>query len=167
MTAPNATTDPGFFDGRYMVEIGEWDWGLHVGLSHDLTPSEYRFQGGLAYTRSIELTARVRAPSSHRGKLMRIWISPFGPEVSFGPDGLDEVGQFYAGTGDGSHFRVSLHLPESALGPAVTCLSTIWKYLDIWTVGDPKDRGGVTAFSFSASIHPNLIEWAGPKLEAQ
>jgi hypothetical protein len=151
-----------------MAEISEWNWGLHVGLSNDLAPVEYRFQSGLTYVRSIEMTARVRAPTSHRGKLMRIWISPFGPEVSFGPGGLGEVGQLFESRGDvfGSDFRVSLHLPESALGPAVTCLSSVWKYLDIWAVGDPKDRGSVTAFSFSASIHPNLIEWAGPELEA-
>ncbi|OHB30655.1 MAG: hypothetical protein A2790_23420 [Phenylobacterium sp. RIFCSPHIGHO2_01_FULL_69_31] len=169
MTAPNATTDPGFFDGRYMVEITDWNWGLHVGLSHDTTPVEYRFQGGLAYARSIEMAARVRAPSTHRGKLMRIWISPFGPEVSFGSDGLDDVGRFYERSGDayGSDFELSLHLPESALGPAVTCLSSVWKYLDIWTVDDPKDRASVTAFSFSASIHPNLIDWAGEPLEAR
>jgi hypothetical protein len=87
VTVPNATTDPGFFDGRYMVEITEWNWGLHVGLS--------------------------------------------------------------------------------ALDSAVTCLSSVWKYLDIWTVGDPKDQGRITAFSFSASIHPNLIEWAAPELEGR
>ena len=169
MTLPNATTDPGFFDGRYMVEIGEWNWGLYVGLSSHLTPIEHRFQGGLGYERSIEIAARVRAPSPHRGKLMRVWISPFGPDVRFGSDDLDEVGQFYERTGDalGSDFRVSLHLPESALGPALTCLSSVWKYLDIWAVDNPKDRGSVTAFSFSASIHPNLIDWAGPELEAR
>lgn len=66
----------------------------------------------------------------------------------------------------GSDFQMSLHLPESALGPAVTCLSSSWKYLDIWTVDDPKNRGSVTAFSFSTSIHPNLVDWAGPALEA-
>ena len=42
--ASNATTDPGFFDGRLMVEIGDWDWNLHVRLSSPLTPPEARFE---------------------------------------------------------------------------------------------------------------------------
>src|SRR5687767_5495266 len=98
--APNATSDLGFFDGRYMVAISEWNWGLYVGLGPESTPPEYRFQGGLTYTRGIDIMGRVRAPLVHRGKLMRIWISPFGSEITFGAEGLDEVGQFYERAGD-------------------------------------------------------------------
>lgn len=165
--ASNATTDPGFFDGRLMVEIGDWDWNLHVRLSSPLTPPEARFQGGLNYTRGIELIGRIRAPHTHRGMQTRVWISPFGPEIAFGPRGLDDVGRLYWKRDDalGSGLRASLLLPESALAPALTCLSSVWKYLDIWAADDDGAEASVTAFSFCASIHPNLAEWAGPELE--
>lgn len=169
-SSKNAALEPGFFDGRFMVEIAEWDWGLYVGLSSGLMPVEHRFQGGLNYVRSIEILGRIRAPLVHRAKLMRIWISPFRSDMRFGDEGLDEVGQFYRGAGDvfGTSFQASLHLPEDALAPALSCLSSIWRFMDIWTVeDDPDDRGSVTAFTFSARIHPNLAEWAGPELEAR
>ena len=99
---------------------------------------------------------------------MRIWLSPFGSEIKFGAGGLDRVGQFYKDRLDaiGSDFEASLHLPEEALPSAITCLSSVWRYLDIWIGEYEGDEAAVTAFSFSASIHPNLKEWAGADLEA-
>ena len=35
---PKPALDPAFFDGRFMIEIEEWNWALSVGLSHPLTP---------------------------------------------------------------------------------------------------------------------------------
>jgi len=161
----NATSDPGFFDGRFMIEIAEWDWGLHVGLSNTGIPVKYRFQRGLAYTRSIQIAGRVRAPNIHRGKGIQIWISPFGREVRFDAR-TGEVGQFYSQRlgALGPDFEATLRLPEEALPPALTCLSSVWKFVDIWTAEKQGDAAKVTAFCFSASIHPNLIEWAGPEI---
>lgn len=90
----NAAPDAGFFSGRFMVEIRQWDWNLYLALSHPKVPKKYRFQGGLNYSRGVEIIGRVRAPNPLRGKLMRIWLSPFGPEIKFGAGGLDRVGQF-------------------------------------------------------------------------
>jgi len=164
---PNATTDRGFFNGRYMIKIMEWDWTLYVGICHPSTPVEHRFQGGLNYSRGIEITGRVRAPAIHRGKRVRIWISPFGAETTFGSDGLGDVGRLYTDRTDAlrSDLQVSLHLPEGALSPALTSLNSVWKYLDIWTSDDGQDGSGVTAYGFSASIHPNLVDWAGPDFD--
>jgi hypothetical protein len=160
--------DPNFFDGRFMVEIEAWNWAVYVGLSPEGVPVEYRFQGGLNYSRGIEIAGRVRAPSFNRGKLMRIWISPFGPETEFGADGLDRVGHFYKDRQDAlkSDFQAEIHLPEAALSPAITCLSSVWRYLDIWIADCHGDEASIMAFSFSASIHPNLADWAGPELSA-
>ena len=57
MTAnePNVALDPSFFDGRFMVEIREWDWNLYVALSHPKFPRKYSFQGGLNYSRGIQI----------------------------------------------------------------------------------------------------------------
>lgn len=161
---PNAMDDSEFFDGRILIEITAWDWNLHVGLSHPATPRKHRFEGGLNYSRGIEIVGKVRAPSAHRGDLVRVWLSPTGREAKFGGDGLNEVGRFYVGRSDapGGGFRATLLLPESSLPGVLTCLSSIWKYVDIWTECADSDEQRITAFSFSAAIHPNLAEWAGP-----
>jgi len=164
---PTAALEPGFFNGRFMIEIREWNWNLYLAPSRPEIPVEYRFRGGLNYSRDIEIIGRVRAPNPHRGKLTRIWLSPFGPEMTFGIDGLDSVGQFYRDRPDelGADFQASLHLPDEALPPAITCLGSVWRYLDIWIDKYRGDEATVTAFSFSARIHPNLVEWAGADLD--
>ncbi len=162
---PKTTPDPAFFDGRFMIEIEEWNWALSVGLSHPLTPRRYRFQGGLMYTRGIDLAGRIRAPSLHRGKPIRVWISTFGRKLRFNARGGD-VGRLYRDRlgQDSAPFEASLSLPEDALPNALICLGSVWKLLDIWTSTEDAETA-VTAFCFSASIHPNLAEWAGPGLD--
>src|ERR1700743_1487099 len=86
---PDHALDGAFFDGRLMVEIREWNWHFHLALSHPDIRAKYRFQRGLSYSRSIEIFGAVRAPHPDRGKLMRIWLSPFGPKITFGRNGLD------------------------------------------------------------------------------
>jgi len=155
-----------FFDGRFMVEIEEWNWALYVGLSHPLTPRRYRFQGGLMYTRGIDLAGRIRGPSLHHGKPIRVWISTFDRKVRFNARGGD-VGRFYRDRlgQDSAPFEASLSLPEDALSNALICLGSVWKLLDIWTATEEAETA-ITAFCFSASIHPNLAEWAGPGLDS-
>jgi hypothetical protein len=164
---PNAAPDPAFFNGRFMVEIREWNWNFYLALSPSAVPMKYRFQRALNYSRGIEIIGRVRAPSQHRAKLMRIWLSPFGPKTVFGKKDLKWVGQFNRNFSDefGCEFQSHLYLPEEALSPAVTCLSSVWRFLDIWIKEYAGDEAPVSAFSFSASIHPNLKEWAGDNLD--
>jgi hypothetical protein len=163
--APNATSDLGFFDGRFMVEIGKWNWGLQVGLSHPSMPRRQRFQGGLMYNRSVEINGRVRAPIVHRGKRIQVWISPFGREIRFDAR-TDDVGRFWSDRAGarGAAFEADLRLPEEALAPALTCLGSVWKLVNIWVAGEEPDGARVTAYSFASNVHPNLKEWAGPEL---
>lgn len=164
---PDSALDSTFFDGRFMVEIREWNWNLYLARSPPKFPKKYSFQGGLNYSRGIEIIGRVRAPTEHRAKLVRIWLSPFGPKTTFGRKGLRWVGHFNRNFSDefGSDFYAGLHLPEQALSPAITCLSSVWRFLDIWITEYRGDEASVAAFSFSSSIHPNLKEWAGPDFE--
>lgn len=164
---PDAPLDVAFFNGRFMVEIRDWNWNIYLALSRPEVPVEYRFQGGLNYSRDIEIIGQVRAPNPHRGKRARIWLSPFGPEVTFGRDDFDSVGRFYKDRpqADEADFEASLHLPEAALPPAMTCLGSVWRYLHIWIGRYQGYEAAVTAFSFSDSIHPNLAQWAGPSLD--
>ena len=154
-----------FFDGRFMIEIEQWNWALSVGLSHPRAIASQRFQGGLMYTRPIVIAGRIRAPSTHRGTQISVWISAFDRRVRFNPR-TGDVGRFYRNrTGnEGSPFEISLRLPEDALSNALICLGSTWKFLDIWTATDEADSP-VTSYSFSEAIHPNIAEWAGPELE--
>jgi hypothetical protein len=158
----NATHDPGFFDGRFMVEIEAWNWDLYVGLSHPSMPRKFRFQGGLTYNRSVVLDGRIRAPSAHRGMPIQVWLSPFSRGVRFNANKHD-VGRFYShGLGArGPAFEADLRIPEEALAPALISLGSVWKFVDIWTAKDRPES--VRAFTFSAAIHPNLVDWAGPE----
>ncbi|MDB5437503.1 MAG: hypothetical protein JWR47_3760 [Phenylobacterium sp.] len=153
--------DPSFFDGRFLVEIEAWDGNLHVGLSSDSTPQEYRFQGGLNYVCGFQIDGRVVAPQAHRAKTIRLWLSPFGSDMRFGPDDLDEVGQLRIRRPKRHELDLSatLLMPEAALPVAATCLGSVWKYVHIWTFDEDAERASVSAFSFSSTVHKNLDGW--------
>lgn len=116
------------------------------------------------YNQSIVVDGRIRAPLLHRGKPIQVWLSPFGRDVRFNAS-TDDVGRFYSDqTGErGSAFEADLQIPEGALPSAITCLASVWKFIDIWTAKDRLEA--VNAFSFSAEIHPNLADWAGPEFD--
>ncbi len=157
----NAALDPGFFDGRLLIEIETWDSTLHLGLSSDATPVEHRFQGGLNYIRGFNIEGRVIAPKAHCTKSIRIWISLFGPEMLFGRDGLDEVGQLHVvrPASGRSDLTATLLVPETAQPFAATSLSSVWKYIHIWTFDEEDDKASISAFSFSATVDANLDAW--------
>ena len=158
----NAALDPGFFDGRLLVDILEWDWNLRLTLSSEPTRPKARFQGGLDYGRDFKIKGRIRAPREVRGKAITITLSPFGPKVRFGKGGLKAVGQLRCEPpcADDSSFTATVLLPESAIPSVAVSLAFIWKHLDIWTFGETDEGAEISAFSFSASIHPNLADWA-------
>ena len=84
-----------------------------------------------------------------------------GPEVDFAPQGEDDVGRLYDHSNKPGHwvYEATLLLPQDALPMAITCLASVWRYIDIWTVGEPEDEVQVTGFAFSAEIHENLQPW--------
>jgi len=138
-------------DDRFLIEISDWDWGLHLAIAPEVFPQDQRFQGGLLYSRGLDIVGAIVSPDLHSGKVMRLSFLPFGSDVQFGPDGLQELGQLYeAGHGaSGTSFTGTLILPEDALPISVTALASAWKYLHIWTEGDPAVRAAVTGFTFS------------------
>jgi hypothetical protein len=154
-----ATSDPDH-DGRFLIAIKSWDGNLHVGLSPEITPVEHRFQGGLMYVRSFYIEGEFLAPRSHRGRRVRIWISPFGPDLQFGSDGLECVGQLSAPDAERSDFGLTLLLPESGMAMAATSLASVWKYLHVWTFAEGQEVALVSDYSFDAELHQNLADWA-------
>lgn len=157
----NAALDPRFFDGRILVDILAWDWNLRVAVSAPSARPRSRFHGGLDYGRDFKIQGRVRAPGALRGKTIDVTMSPFGPKVLFGRKGLREIGRLGAGApGQDADFAASLMLPESAIASTAISLATVWKHLDRWTLDATDEGARISAFSFSAEIHANLLDWA-------
>lgn len=135
---------------KYLVEIIGWDQALHLSPSPGGIPEEHTFQGELIFVRHLEIEGRVRAPSRHRDKRVRVWLSElWPPETSNEPVG--NVGNVEERTiqGLGQEFVVSLFVPQTALAPAAICLGSCWKHLRMTTVGRGRARAKVIEFSFS------------------
>jgi hypothetical protein len=157
----NASRDPSFFDGRILIEIQAWDWNLRVAVSEPRTRLKSRFQGGLDYGRDFKIRGRIQAPGAVRGKIVDVTLAPFGPKVLFGRNGLTEVGRLDAGMPGGDFdFSVTLMLPEAAIPSTATALASVWKHLDLWASDATAEGAKISAFAFSAAIHPNLTDWA-------
>lgn len=159
----DAPLDPGFFQGRLLVEIRTWDWALHVGVSSRLLPRKHRFQGGLSYVRSFELGGRILAPGEHRDRNIRLWLRPFGPELRFVARNTEEVGRVYLPDREArrEEFQSTLMIPQDAVPTMATCLSSVWKYLHIWVFDMDEHEASVRDYSFSATISEKVRLWAG------
>lgn len=155
----NPAPDPTLSDGRFLIEIESWVPKLHLGLSPGSTACEDRFQGGLDYIRNVELFGRILAPKAHRGRTIRVWLQPFGPEARFGADepGGNEVGRLYFHLGaEDADMSAALMLPEASLSFTVTCLASAWRYVHVWTFNGNDDSARISAFSFSSIVHKHL-----------
>jgi hypothetical protein len=157
----NAALDPKFFDGRILVDILAWDWNLRVAVSGPLARPKSQFQRGLDYGRDFKIQGRIRAPGMLSGKSIDITLSPFGPKVLFGGNGLKEIGRLTVGvTGEDADFVAILMLPESAVPSTAASLASIWKHIDLWAFDGTGKGARISAFAFSAQIHANLLDWA-------
>ncbi len=143
----------------FRIEILSWDWNLALFLSPESMPVEYRFQGGLGYTRGFDLWGRVLTPKSHHGKTTRVWISPFGPDIKFGPDGLEEVGLFYfSSTKKRADLRATLLLPEDAIAPLTAYLGSVSKYVFVRVFDVKSDQGRIESYFFSSTLPESVAE---------
>lgn len=156
---PPAHLEPGFFDGRLLVEIQAWNWGLSVRLSSDLMPRQYRFQGGLDVTRGFDIDGRVRAPGRFKDQLISVYLQPFGLEAG---EEWDEVGRLYFHPERGPDrppLSATLLVPETILPLIATSLSSVWRYIHIWTFDEDQVEASVSSFGFDTKIHSNLEAW--------
>jgi hypothetical protein len=144
-----------FFEGRWLVEIEAWNCPLFVRLSSAEMPREYTFQNGIDLGRTIDIQARVRAPAQHRGQNIQIHLTPVGPEHNE----WDEVGRLYFSRPEQPRLNATLLIPEATVPLAATCLSSIWRYVHIWTFDADADEASVSGFSFGTKIHKNLAAW--------
>jgi hypothetical protein len=157
-----APLDPSFFEGRVLIELLSWDWGLYVGLSR-IGPRKYRFQGGLDLVRTITLEGRIQAPWEHRGRDIQVHVRPFGPKMRFGRRGLGSVGslQMLRSASEARGCEGSLLLPEADLALLAIALSSTTRYLHIWTCGLDAEVARITSYSLSSMIGDKVKPWAG------
>jgi hypothetical protein len=158
---PNAALDPGFFDGRILLEITSWDCTYHLMPSPRGLPKEHRFQGGLSFSHGFELETRVVVPKGYPVDGFRLWLSTFDTEAKFGPKHRQSLGQLVIQDASGVNApRIgTLYIPEATLATVATCLASVWKYLHVWTFDEDDDGASVSAFCFSRDIHQNLSAW--------
>jgi hypothetical protein len=151
----SAIPGPAIFGSRLLIEIEAWQGNLYVGLATELTPQAYRFQGGLNFVRGFDIDGRVVSPDRHSAKTIRLRLSPFARDVRFGPDDFDEVGQLHAHPArpHKPDFSGTLLVPEDALPTVATCLSSVWRYIHVWTFDEEAERASVSAYSFASAVH--------------
>ena len=154
----------GSVGGRVIVDITDWDCGMHVGMPPRRVPPADLFQGWLLYTRSIEVQGRIASPSIHRGKTVSFWILPVPERVKVTKadresPAFQRVGHFGETTSPDGHtdFVGSVHAPGEALPTMVAALGSVWRVLQFEVAGDPRNGGGIEWFSFSRSIPPKLV----------
>jgi hypothetical protein len=166
MTLENAALDPGFFSGRYLVEITTWEPDLHVGLPPPTLPKKYRFQGGLIYSKGITIEGQVAAPVARRGQRVEVRTLALDPDVRFKARGAERVGCFspcppQRGKPD---FDAMLLMPTDAVPFVAISLISSWKYLHIWTIEDDSDDWVIRDYAFSSSLHENLEPWVAGEI---
>jgi hypothetical protein len=145
---------------RWLVEIESWDWALGLTMAWPGLPEDAKVNGEQVYTRGVDLRGRVIAPKVHSGKAIWVWLSPSPLRYWSAPDPLDEVGQFeaYEEPLNGRCFGATILIPEDSLSNVLTCLSSVWRYIHIWTL-DPFPRASISAVSFARDVHKNLEPW--------
>ena len=95
---------------------------------------------------------RIRAPAVLRNKRIEIALSPFGPKVRFGHNGLKEVGSLRPAPTAEAGFMASLMLPESAIATTATSLASNWKHLHLWTFNETDAGASISRTSLAMAL---------------
>ena len=133
----------------FLIELRSCDGGLGVLPCPPSAPRAHRFQGGLIYSRMIDIEGRVLAPRGLADRPIRIW---FDQQESwrFSRRSPPHIGYLYDRTGElpGGGLEASLYIPKDAWIPAVDCLSAIWRRLRLTGVNGDGYRMRLVDFSF-------------------
>ena len=133
----------------FLVELGCYDGGLSILPCPPSIPKAHRFQGGLIYSRMIDIEGQVLAPQGLAGRRIRIWLSQLEtwhfsrhspPYIGTICDRTDEL--------PGGGLEVSLYVPKDAWLTAVGCLSTVWRRLELTGADGDGDSMRLVNFAF-------------------
>lgn len=140
---------------EFLVELLSTDGGLSILPCPPSVPKAHRFQGGLIYSRMIEIEGRVLAPEGLSGLRMRIWLDQLEswhlrrhkpPQLGNLSDRTAEL--------PGGGLETTLHIPKDAWLTAVHCLGTVWRRLNLTGVDGDGRRMRLIDFSFSSDGLP-------------
>lgn len=141
-----------------IVEIQDWDGGLHLFPARNGVPKAHRFQGGLIYSSSITIEGRVVGPDRLAGRPMRIWLSQL-ERWHFSRTRPAFIGALADRTGElpGGGLEASLYIPKDAWLTAVGCLGTIWRRIHLNGVENEDGSVTILEFSFSAGLAEEAV----------
>jgi hypothetical protein len=137
---------------RLAIELSGLDGGLSLMPSHRLTPKAHRFQGGLNFSRAIELAGRIATPHGLAGRPIRLWLSQLG-RWNFGRHERPHIGDLYDRTGElpGGGLEATLYIPKDAWLSSMQCLGTVWRRLELTAVDGDGRRMTIVDCSFSSA----------------
>jgi hypothetical protein len=139
----------------FLIRLRRFDGGLGVLPCPPSVPKAHRFQGGVIYTRMIEIEGQMLAPQRLAGRPIRVWLTPL-EKWRFSRRAPPHIGDLYDRTGElpGGGLEASLCIPNDAWLTAVDCLSTVWRRLEL--TGADGDGGSMrlVSFSFSSGMPP-------------
>ncbi len=134
-----------------LIELVRWDGGFSVMPCPGSVPRAHRFQGGLNYSKMIEVQGEVLTPSELAGRPIRIWLTPLqawnvtrGAPPHIG-DISDRTGQI-----PGGGLEASLKIPPDSWTTAMHCLSSVWRQLSLTGVASDGRNMRISEFSFSS-----------------
>lgn len=135
----------------FLVELVGVEAGLSVLQCPPSVPKAHRFQGGLIYSRMIEIEGRVLAPGGLAGRRMRIWLGQL-ERWRLMPGEPPNIGDIYDRTGElpGGGLETNLYIPKDAWLTANFCLDTVWRRLKLTGVEGDGRRMRLVDFSFSS-----------------
>jgi hypothetical protein len=142
--------DPDLFNGEVIMEITGWSWQFHIGFANDFKPAPHRFREYLDYSRGFRIEGRIVEPEELHDLSIAANMMPFGEEMTFGPDGLANVGQIgIARTWNGEpRFHVWLFFPEDMITVTAVALGSGIRRIRMWGFGATDRTAGVRAFGF-------------------
>jgi hypothetical protein len=152
------TEEADFFKGRYLIEIGSWDWEFFLGVSPSSDVMSTSPQ--LLDARAITIDGRILAPRSESGQTMRLFITPMRSEYVLRVD-PPSIGILSANEAVGGECELEAQacIPEEVLTPVLQSLSSVWKFAHIWTTDHSGYPRPITNLSFSRDIPLVAKEW--------
>lgn len=135
----------------FAVALEGCDGGLSLLPCPPGVPRAHRFQGGLIYTRMIEIKGRIIAPQPMFDLPVRIWLSQV-ERRRFSRREPPCIGDFYDRTGElpGGGLEAAIYIPKDAWSTSVLCLGTKWRRLDFTGVDGDGRRMRLVDLSFSS-----------------
>jgi hypothetical protein len=139
---------------EFLVELLSCNGGLSVLPSPPSLPEPHRFEGGLIYSRLLELGGRVLAPEIFRDRTMHIWLSQLNSWNLRRPPRAPDIGEIVDRTDElpGGGLEASLLVPQDAWPTCVQRLGAEWRTLAVRGVDGNGRRTTVIDFSFSSPV---------------